>query len=160
MKPGEQDWSGEWKIRYVKHKWGATSNGAEQIGVLVSVEEGPAQGRRFVWYGSWTEAALPITFDGLVALGWAGKSLGTITEDVKPGAEAMGVFAYETYEGKQRLRLNFINPMRTIRFAKPLEEAARKVLAQRVHTLIDRGAHVRRDASARGSRDEDDDIPF
>jgi hypothetical protein len=156
-----QDLSGEWKIAYVKHKFGVTKQGSEQIGVMVTILEGPGSGRRMVWYGSWTEAALPMTVEALQALGWEGKSMGTITSDIKPGAEALGNFAYEPdLDGVPRLRLKFINPMRQIRFAGALEDDGRKALAVRVHKMIDQGKHLRKDKQGSRTRDDDDDVPF
>jgi hypothetical protein len=156
----DDDLSGDWKIRYIKHKFGVTKKETEQIGVLVSIEEGPGAGRRMVWYGSWSEAALPMTVEALQALGWEGKAMGTIAEDLKPGAEAMGNFGYELdNENVPRLRLKFINPMRQIRFAATLDEAGRKSLAARVHKMIDQGKHLRKDRQSGGSRDGDD-FPF
>lgn len=158
----EQDLSGDWKIRYVKHKFGLTKTKAEQIGVLVQILEGPGTGRTIVWYGSWTEASLPMTVEALQALGWAGKSMSTIAEDIKPGAEAMGNFGYEpNLEGEMRLRLKFINPMRAIRFAGELEGKGRQELANRVHKMIDQGLHLRKEKGAVVNRgNDDDDIPF
>jgi hypothetical protein len=158
----EQDLSGDWKIRYIKHKFGVTKSGSEQIGVLVQIAEGPGTGRQVPWYGSWSEAALPMTVEALQALGWEGKSLGTLSEDLKPGAEAMGNFGYEDdLEGVSRLRLKFINKMRDIRFAAELDGPKRVEFAKRIHTLIDRGAHLRKDKSgAASARPDDDDIPF
>jgi len=155
------DESGYWPIEYVKHKWGFTSTGAEQIGVLFNVTDGPLKGRAFVWYGSWSEAALPMTYDALVALGWEGKSLPTLKTDLKRGARAIGNFGYEEYGGKTRLRLNFVNRARDIVFSAPMVEKDFHALGARVHKLIDRGAQVRKgEDAAHAADDGDDDIPF
>lgn len=159
------DESGYWPIEYVKHKWGFTSTGAEQIGVLFNVTDGPLKGRSFVWYGSWSEAALPMTYDALTAIGWEGKALPTLRTDLKRGARAIGNFGYETYDGKTRLRLNFVNRARDIVFTTAMVEKDFHALGARVHKLIDKGVHVRKgdEAGSTGAgaeRDEDDDIPF
>lgn len=156
----ETSLAGEWPIAYVKHKWGITGQGSEQIGVLVEVLDGPMKGRRHVWYGSWSEAALPMTVDGLMALGWFGQSLTTLKADLKEGAQASGVFDYEEYEGKQRLRLNFINRPKQIRFAQEMTPQGFEALGKRVHKMIDQGKHVRKGQRAGGVPAEDDDIPF
>src|SRR5262245_10322326 len=151
--------AGDWPVAYVKHKWGYSKNQAEQIGVMVLVLDGPLKGRRYVWYGSWSEAALPMTVEGLMARGWFGQSLTTLKADLKEGAEAVGAFGYEEYEGRQRLRLNFINPAKQIRFAKDMTPEGFKPLADRVHRMIDQGKHLRKDRRA-DAPDSDDDIPF
>lgn len=101
---------GDYPLVAVAHKWGYSSKGGEQIGVRVKFVEGPYKGRTSLWYGHFSDAAMDITIRALRALGMKGDDVrdlsGMYAPDVTP---AIGVVQHDTYEGKTRARVAFIN---------------------------------------------------
>jgi hypothetical protein len=85
---------------------GTTKNGTEQVAVTFDLLDLP--GQTITWYGFFSEKAEEIAFRGLRAAGFAGADLSDLAS-LQPGPECVLVIDHETYEGKVRAKVKFIN---------------------------------------------------
>lgn len=106
--PGIPD--GDYPIRATKHRWGWSENKYPQIGISLTVTEGPYKGRRLTWYATFSDAAAEWTIKGLRALGMKGDDAERDIDTIYTSeAAATAVVANETYQGKTRAKVKFIN---------------------------------------------------
>jgi len=149
---------GAYRAAFGGYKLGFSSAGNEQIGILFELLDDPQKGRELIWYGSFSEAAFPITWRALRALGWQGKAIATFAEDVKVGHVVSIVVESESFDGKTRNRIVFINRAGGIPMRDQMNPAQRQTFAKKVQAMIDGKIHERK---APGAPPEDDDaIPF
>lgn len=149
---------GTYRAAFGGYKLGFSSAGNEQIGILFELLDEPHKGRELVWYGSFSEAAFPITWRSLRALGWQGTAIATFAEDVKIGHVASLVVESEEFDGKRRNRIIFINRAGGIPMRDQMNPAQRQAFAKKVQAMIDGKIHERK---APGAPPLDDDaIPF
>lgn len=147
------------------YQLGQAKTGTDQIGMQFRLLDEPWKGWTLPWYGTFSEAAFPMTYEALVACGWRGEFITTLGRDLVDGAEVSLVVEPEEYEGKWRARIKFVNPPQSIRMHRTFTPEQRKVLAVDIQGMIDHGMHKRRDRTAShapGDDDDrsDDDIPF
>ncbi len=89
---------------------GMTSTGKEQVAVSVELtnEEGGPTGERIAWYGTFTDAAYPYTLKALRTMGWKGDDISDLS--MMPGTQVSVVLENDSYNGKTRLKVKFVNP--------------------------------------------------
>lgn len=83
------------------------SKGTEQVAVEFRIMEGPDNGARITHYAALTDARLPYTVKELRICGWQGDSLADLSSVI--GTEVELVLDEETYNGKTRTKVKFIN---------------------------------------------------
>lgn len=116
------------------HVFGVASTGTEQVGMRLSVIDGPRAGEEFVWYGSFTENSVEITLSGLKAAGWDGSDFANL-----PGLGSVDCMLTLQEEerrdsGALYWRAAFINPI-GIAMKEQLDAAGVAALAKRVARL-------------------------
>jgi hypothetical protein len=148
---------------------GQASTGTDQIGMQFRLLDEPWKGWTLPWYGTFSEAAFPMTYEALRACGWRGEFIKSLKSDLVDGAEVSLVVEPEEYDGKWRSRIKFVNPPTSIRMHRTFTPEQRTALAVGIQDMIDQGLHERekRKAAAgststpgRGGSNDDDDIPF
>lgn len=149
---------GRHPAKFLGYDLGVAKTGREQIAALFEFTEAPFAGQQLTWYGSFTPEAFPITVRALKALGWRGERIDTLRNDAKVGTMVDLVCQVETFEGKQRSKIQFIN-RRGLKLERPLDPGERRALAERVQDMLDRKVHESATAPT-GAGGEDDDIPF
>jgi hypothetical protein len=155
--------SGKLTAKLITYDLGMASTGAEQIGVLFEFTDGPWNGEQITWYGSFSPAAFPITVKGLSELGWSAERVDTLRAELKPGTVVQLVCEVETYEGRKRTRVKFINRRGLVRMDRMMTPEQRKAFSAEVQLMLNSGLHKKpRDPSAAPNVDDvgDDDIPF
>jgi len=86
---------------------GHASNGNEQIAVLFELTQGEHAGKTITWFGSFSDAAVDRTLDSLRHCGWDGDNFAAL--DGLDANEVELVIQPETYEGKTRDRVRWVN---------------------------------------------------
>jgi hypothetical protein len=149
--------------RYVTYDLGFASTGTEQIGVLFDLQSPPWGGQQLTWYGTLTDAALPVTCRMLSDLGWKGERIDTLRKDLVPGREFELTVKIETFQGKARPKVLWARPRGIVRMDRGMSAEQRTGLAHELNAKIEQGLHVR-ELSPRDVEElddlKDDDIPF
>jgi hypothetical protein len=97
---------GEYRARSKSAALGTTKSGKEQVAVTFDLLDLP--GQSITWYGFFSEAAFEIAMRGLRAAGFQGDDLSNLSS-LQPGPECFLVVDHETYDGKVRAKVKFIN---------------------------------------------------
>src|SRR5512133_2180052 len=97
---------GEYRAQSKTAALGKTQGGKEQIAVTFDLLDLP--GQSITWYGYFTETSEETTFRGPRAAGCVGDDLADLSS-LQPGAEVVLVIDHETYEGKTRAKVKFVN---------------------------------------------------
>ena len=145
---------------------GQAKTGTDQIGVQFRLLDDPWKGWTLPWYGTFSEAAFPMTYEGLKACGWRGERIDTLKADLRNGTEVLLVVEAEEYEGRWRAKVRFVNPPQSIRMHTIFTKEQRAALGVDIQAMIDNGMHERRgreeeDPQAADDGDSSlDDIPF
>lgn len=150
---------------YVTHDVGMAETNTVQIGVLFEFVDPPLRGQQITWYGTFTEAAFPITFRALKELGWSGHRIDTLKAELKRGTVVQLVIERESFQGRTRPRVKFINARGVIRMAKPMNRDQKLAFASEVQTMLDLGLQNKQPAGTASAAPGDDaggedDIPF
>ena len=98
---------GTFTARAVEGALGETSNGSPQIAVELQVLDDGYTGETITWFGYFTEKTTARTMESLRILGWKTDDLSNldgITEN-----EVKIVVVEDEYDGKTRLKVNWIN---------------------------------------------------
>jgi hypothetical protein len=106
---------GKYPARATAIQFGSSSKGTAQVAVTYEVTDGPGAGHSITWIGFFTENTTERTIESLVNSGWKGTDLTELD-----GLEGEKVFAAlgnevsltienETYEGKTRPRVRWVN---------------------------------------------------
>lgn len=172
--------TGRHPVKAIKCALGIAGTGAEQIGVLVQIIEGPHAGEVCTWYGFFTDAAFERTIESLRHLGWQGDDL-TKLETIGSQTASAVFEVEEDRDGTQRTRVAFINAALDVAMRQRMEpEAAARFAAAIARKLSSKApasgktpagkapAPGKAPASGKaagsgkpaGSVDKDDDIPF
>lgn len=102
---------GTFKARAVGADFGYTKGGKEQVAVLFEFIDGPNEGKQITWYGYFTDKTVDRTLESLMHAGWDGKNLAALSGIGE--SECLLVLESDTYEGKTRVRVNWINKIGT-----------------------------------------------
>lgn len=166
---------GRYKARAVSWGLGHSQKGTPQIAIELQVLEGQCEGESMTWYGSFSEAAHPYTFNSMRTLGWEGDDLGDLSTLNKN--EVQITVAEEEYNGEVNLRVKWINPLGGLALKDPMKPDQIKAFAARMKGAAvasrggspfagkpknqSRGGSTARDEHApREPAPADDDIPF
>lgn len=144
---------------------GQAKTGTEQIGIQFRLLDDPWKGWTLPWYGTFSEAAFPMTYEALKACGWRGEEITTLKADLRNGTEVLLIVEPEEYEGRWRARIKFVNPPQAIRMHRVFTPEQRQALAVDIQSMISKGLHERRERNDLQAPDDDDrfdgdDIPF
>ena len=124
---------GEYRARAVKGALGVSQNGNEQVGVEFELIEVP--GQHITWYGTFTDAAFDIAMRGLRSAGMTGDDLSDFSW-VEKAPEVMLVVDHETYQGKTKVKVKFINSLGGLAMKKPLEGVEARSFAERMRAKV------------------------
>lgn len=159
--------NGRQPARLITYDLGLASTGREQIGVLFEFTDGPWKGEQITWYGHFTPEAFPITVRALRELGWSAERMDTLRAELKPGTVVQLVLEIETYQGRKRSRVKFINRRGLVRMDQSMTSDQRRTFGVEVQQMLDAGLHEKAGAHTRSDADpmgaggaDDDDIPF
>jgi hypothetical protein len=158
--------TGRLAAKFLGYELGYAQTGTKQIGVLFEFEDESFRGRRITWYGTFTPESFHITVRALKALGWQGKRLETLKGDLRMGTVVDLVCEVESYQGKERSRVLFVNS-RGIRMHRPMVGDDQRAFADEVNDMLARGLGDRPAGGGGGADDGydqgtggEDDIPF
>jgi hypothetical protein len=98
---------GTFRARAVEGAMGETEGGKPQIAIELQVLDEGFAGETITWFGYFSEKTLKRTFESLRILGWKGDDLTSL--DGITDNEVKIVVIEDTYEGKTRLKVNWIN---------------------------------------------------
>lgn len=112
--------------RAKKWDYDSTSTGKTRLRVLFELG-GDYAGRHLTWDGYFSEGAFARTVESLEHMGWEGTDLSDVQGLDKN--EVVLVVSQETYEGKTRNRINWVNRQADLRIFKPLDDAEKKNFA-------------------------------
>lgn len=99
---------GYYKAKAVSASLGYTSNGNEQVAMLVDMVD---LGKQMTWYGYFTDKTADRTLESLMIAGWDGDSL--VTFEGLGSTEFVAVVEEDTYNGETRTRISWINRARS-----------------------------------------------
>jgi hypothetical protein len=124
---------------FIEYDFGVADTGTDQIAVLFRLTDGPWKGREATWFGTFTEAALQYTLEALANVGWDGRDVRQMREQMKKGTRVSLVFQIETYNSEERSRPRFINKA-GIRFKNgPMTKDQRNGFLRELQTRLDGG---------------------
>lgn len=131
---------------------GETSKGDPQVVVSFDV---PEQGETATWYGFFTEKTERRTIETLRYCGWIGDDITDLSSiGGDPSVRVELDVGADTYEGKTRARVNWVNRPGGIALAKPLDAGKKSMLANRIKGLVlDVTKSTGRDGAYRASGD-------
>jgi hypothetical protein len=176
--------AGKYLAKITGATFGVSSNGNEQIAVQFEIADGDQAGQSIAYVGTFTDAAIEYTTEALRATGWEGDDLAEIPDLAVAGklGPCEIVVQHETYEGKQRARIRFVNRVGGGRFkfkeGTELQGGELKSFAARMKSAFRGGAPSRSAPRSNGSASQprgggsaghddrrppppvDDDLPF
>lgn len=106
-----------------------TTSGDKEC-VMVEFELLEHEGQSLTWWGYFTDAAMEITFKALRNCGWTGTDLQDLTG--LDANEVILVVENETYQGKTRPKVKWVNSLGGLGLAEPLSVDAAKSFAARM----------------------------
>ena len=120
---------GRYRAKAVKMQLGMTGTGKEQVGVLFDLLDHP--GEQVTWFGFFTDESFGRTIESLRHCGWVGPMLDDPTGiDTN---EVTLVIEQETYQGKTRLKVAWVNaPGGGLAMKETLDDQAAKSFAARM----------------------------
>lgn len=111
--------TGTYQARATAIQFGSAKNGNPQVAVTFEFTSGPNAGLQTTWIGFFTEKTTERTIESLQSAGWKGTDL-TELDGLEGdalyaalGSEVRLVLEEETYEGKTRVRVKWVNKMAT-----------------------------------------------
>lgn len=100
--------NGVYRARAVKGGLGETAGGQEQVAVEFELLDEGFQNQGITWFGYFTEKSFEITMKALRACGWQGDNINDLVGLTSNTVEL--VIEKETYEGKTRSKVKWVNP--------------------------------------------------
>lgn len=122
--------AGTFRAKGMSAALGYTQGGKEQVAVELRIVEEEFLGDAITWYGYFTENTTERTLESLRLLGWAGDDLFDLSGI--GSTEVRVVIKEEEYEGKLRLKAEWINPIGGLGLAKPMNDQQAKAFAARM----------------------------
>lgn len=148
---------GTFRAKALDGGYGQTGTGKEQVAVLIELETG----NRLTWYGYFTDAAAERAIESLIIMGVTDlESLAGLGS-----TEFEAVVDEETYEGKTRDKVKFINRLGSggVAMKSRMDDAQKRSFAQRFKgkfLSLQRASGVAPAAPATSPQPGEDDIPF
>jgi len=145
-------------------QFGATETGTDQVAVTFEIISGPYKGERLTWFGYFTEKATERTIQALRYCGLKGDDI-MLAMEQPIDQEVQITIKHDTYRGKTRAKINWINPPGGggFKLKKSLDAEKRTELSQRLRGVLrSTPEHVAAPApaAANGTPASDDEIPF
>ena len=122
---------GDYRAKSIGAQLGKAGTGTEQVAVKFSLLDFPQQ--TITWFGYFSPNAFDIAMRGLRSAGFVGddlSDLSSLNEDVSP--EVVLVIDNETYQGKTRAKVQFINSTGGVALKDALGDTEAKAFAQRM----------------------------
>lgn len=119
--------TGEWDL-------GTSEKGTEQIAVLFDYLDGNGEAGSITWFGYFTDGTWQRTLDSLRYMGWQGDDLGVL--DGLDTNEVELVLDEETYQGKTRVKVQWVNRLQALALKAPMDPAQRQSFAQRMRGRV------------------------
>ena len=113
-----------------QYEFGVTDNGKENVALTFVIIEGPAAGERCSAYLYFTEKTTERTLESLRYCGWAGDNVTDLT-GIDTNPVELDV-QEDTYEGKTRLKVAWINALRGPQVKNAMDDNAKKAFAARM----------------------------
>lgn len=140
---------GTYKATLISHAISETKNGDPQSAVTFSFADQNQKSHSMTWYGSFKEKSLPITLKALITCGLKGNNP---AGPLEVGREVNLVIDSETDDqGKERLRIKWINHLSEVRNIIPQNLALSKLAALEGAVMLARN---------KSHKTESDEIPF
>jgi hypothetical protein len=140
--------NGDYRAKASRGALGLAGNGTEQVGVEFDLLDKP--GNKLTWYGYFTEKGTDIALRGLRTAGWKGTDLSDLSSLSDPEVpEVILVVEQETYEGKTRPKVKFINSTGGLAMRNALDEGSGRRLRSRRGDSEDATPGIGRRAPAR-----------
>jgi len=130
--------AGTYAVRAIKgsEQYGYAKTGTPQVGIDLEFIGGEHEGATATTVLYFSENAKKYAFERLRALGWSGDDVGDLTGiDTN---EAQATVTYESFEGKERMKVDIRTGGGGMRFEKTMDAAQRRAF----------GAQLRGDAAA------------
>lgn len=164
----------KYRARAVGVKFGQSSNNNTQIAVTVEVvDHDEYTGEETTWIGHFTDKTTERTIESLRHMGWQGDELAELEDaDAVRCAELLPetiivVVEPEVYEGKERLKAQWINKIGGgFAFKEPLAGADLKSFSAQMRAQVKavrpsaRSANGSRSSDRHPNAPEDDGLPF
>jgi len=154
--------NGTYRAKAIDSKHGVTKKGGIEIAIGFELLGEQWAGQTITGYVYFTENTDDDrSMESLEACGWNGTD---IDKDPLPGlgsCECSIVVENETYEGKERSKVKWINKAGAVSTSEPLTDEQRRVFAARMAAKI--GARKARNGSASQGQQQklgDDNVPF
>lgn len=122
--------SGTYKARAKEWALGMSQTGKEQIAVLFELADGELAGQTITWFGYFTDNTLDRTLDSLRHCGWQSDSLADL--DHLDTNEVEIVVEEDTYEGKTRSKVRWVNRPSRLALKEQLNPQAIQAFAARL----------------------------
>ena len=151
--------AGYHKAKAKKAEMGYTSNGNEQIAMLVEFVGGPNDNKLMTWYGYFSEKTADRTLESLMIAGWDGDNLAELAG--LGSTEFTAVVEPDTYQGETKMRINWINRLegRTPALANKMDAGSKAAFAEKMRgraLALKQKSPVQPEAASV----QQDDIPF
>lgn len=122
--------AGTHRARAAEWALGMSQTGKEQIAVMFRITEGLHEGKHITWFGFFTEGTLDRTLESLRHCGWDSDSLAEL--DSLGANEVDLVIEDETYEGKTRSRVKWVNRVSKLALKEQMTPDQVKAFAARL----------------------------
>lgn len=148
---------GKYRARAKNADFGFTLNGKEQVLVTFDLLDPDYDGETISWFGYFTDKTQERTMQALRYCGWQGDDVTNL--DGISDQEVELVIEHETYEGKTRAKVKWVNRLGGgVTMKAPMAEAQRKAFAAKMKALA---IQSRKDVESRPSAiDPSDDVGF
>lgn len=112
-------------------QYGTTKKGDEQIAIDVEI---PSLGCSYTTFLYFTEAAAPYAIERLRACGWQGNDISKLA-GIDKNEITVGI-KYETYQGKERMKIDIATGGGRVQLENPLDERAKRAFAARMQSFL------------------------
>jgi hypothetical protein len=133
---------GRYTARAKSWDFGVTDNNNEQFAILFEITDGPEKGQSMTWYGMFLQGIdkngepydmAKQTIETMRICGWSGDDLMNV--DGIDTNEVQIVIRHETFEGKTRAKIKFVNKPGGLGIKNKLPESGRASLAKKFRGL-------------------------
>lgn len=109
------------KVQGRAREWalGHADNGTEQIGILFDYIDENGEPSRITYYGYFTESTADRTIESMRFCGWEGDDFGQLEGLDRNEVEL--VIEDETYQGKTRRKVQWVNRLASVAIKKPMD---------------------------------------
>lgn len=125
---------GTYRARCLETDLGSSKTGKEQIMMNFQItEEGQWCGKHWSGYFYFSDKAADYTFEKMRNAGWQGDDLADLSSLSPSNVECLIVISHEEYEGKTRVKIDYVNKLGGgVKMADPMDAAKRKAFAERM----------------------------